>query len=61
MNYANVPISLFDPTPAFIPIYVGKKKMKKKCCEKYKRKGKRCKNCPGRLKMSSLIQELSEG
>jgi hypothetical protein len=28
--------------------YMGKKKKKKKkkCCEKYKKKGKRCANCP---------------
>ena len=25
------------------------KKMKKKCCKKYKKKGVRCKRCPGRL------------
>ena len=37
----------FEPTD--FPLYgepsFGKKKLKKKCCEKYK-KGKRCKRCP---------------
>jgi len=32
--------------PFALPIIQGKK-MKKKCCKKYK-KGKRCKRCPGR-------------
>jgi hypothetical protein len=31
--------------PFALPIIEGKK-MKKKCCKKYK-KGKRCKRCPG--------------
>jgi len=39
-----------DPTalqlPFALPIVQGKK-VKKKCCKKYK-KGKRCKKCPGR-------------
>lgn len=34
--------------PFALPIVQGKK-MKKKCCKKYKKKGKRCKSCPGRL------------
>ena len=33
--------------PFALPIVQGKK-MKKKCCKKYK-KGKRCKRCPGRV------------
>jgi hypothetical protein len=32
--------------PFALPVVQGKK-MKKKCCKKYK-KGKRCKRCPGR-------------
>ncbi len=32
--------------PFALPIVQGKK-LKKKCCKKYK-KGKRCKRCPGR-------------
>jgi hypothetical protein len=34
--------------PFALAIVQGKK-MKKKCCKKYKKKGKRCSNCPGRL------------
>ena len=33
--------------PFALPIVEGKK-MKKKCCKKYK-KGKRCKRCPGAI------------
>ena len=31
-----------------VPMQMGKKKgkLKKKCCEKYKKKGKHCKSCP---------------
>ena len=32
-----------------LPIVQGKK-IKKKCCKKFK-KGKRCKSCPGNLKL----------
>jgi len=35
--------------PFALPIIQGKK-LKKKCCKKFK-KGKRCKRCPGRLWM----------
>ena len=34
-----------------LPIVQGKK-MKKKCCKKFK-KGKRCKRCPANLKLMS--------
>lgn len=34
--------------PFALPIIQGKK-MKKKCCKKFK-KGKRCKRCPGNFK-----------
>lgn len=34
--------------PYPLPLLEGKK-LKKKCCKKFK-KGKRCKNCPGRAK-----------
>jgi len=30
-------------------IVAKEKKTKKKCCEKFEKKGKRCKNCPGRV------------
>jgi hypothetical protein len=30
-------------------IVAKEKKTKKKCCEKFEKKGKRCKTCPGRL------------
>jgi len=41
------------PTPIRLPFalpIVQGKKMKKKCCRKFK-KGKRCKRCPGNLKL----------
>lgn len=42
--------TIFDPTqmqlPFPLPVVQGKK-VKKKCCKKYK-KGKRCKSCPDR-------------
>ena len=40
------PIKMAFPLPM-----AQSKKMKKKCCKKYKKKGKRCGSCPGRLKL----------
>ena len=31
------------------PALFSKKEVKKECCKKYKKKGNRCKRCPGRL------------
>lgn len=45
-----IPFKIAPLAPAFRPIeemYCDKKK----CCKKFK-KGKRCKKCPGRLKMA---------
>ena len=33
-------------SPTFIPLPVIELGVKKKCCKKYKRKGKHCKRCP---------------
>jgi hypothetical protein len=49
----NSPIIPFKIAP-LTPFYVKTEEMfceKKKCCKKFK-KGKRCKKCPGRLKMA---------
>lgn len=40
----------FDPSALHLPFplpLIQGKKIKKKCCKKFK-KGKRCKSCPGR-------------
>ena len=50
MNSTIIP---FKVTP-LAPFYEKNEEMycdKKKCCKKFK-KGKRCKKCPGRLKMA---------
>ncbi len=50
MNVSIIPFKVPPLTPSFSVIdemYCGKKK----CCKKFK-KGKRCKKCPGRLKMA---------
>lgn len=52
MKATDLSKTVTEPSTAYpLPVYAGKK-MKKKCCKKYK-KGKRCKRCPGRLKMES--------
>ncbi len=50
MNFQTVPFKIAPLTPVFEcseEMYCDKKK----CCKKFK-KGKRCKKCPGRLKMA---------
>lgn len=53
MNHSLTDKRQFNPEqnqvvlPFALPIVQGKK-MKKKCCKKFK-KGKRCKRCPGRF------------
>lgn len=50
MNTAVIPFKIPPLTPAWsegTELYMAKKK----CCKKFK-KGKRCKKCPGRLKIS---------
>lgn len=48
MTHKTQPVETPDQIhlPFALPL-VQNKKAKKKCCKKYK-KGKRCKNCPGR-------------
>ncbi|AKP69108.1 hypothetical protein [Riemerella anatipestifer] len=50
MNTAVIPFKV----PVLTPAFSAEQEMfcsKKKCCKKFK-KGKRCKKCPGRLKMA---------
>lgn len=50
MNASIIPFKIAPLQPINLPdnqLYCGKKN----CCKKFK-KGKRCKKCPGRLKMA---------
>ncbi len=50
MNATIIPFKIAPLMPAY---YISEEMQctKKKCCKKFK-KGKRCKKCPGRLKMA---------
>lgn len=50
MNVAVIPFKVMPIAPAFRD-FAELECSKKKCCKKFK-KGKRCKKCPGRLKMA---------
>jgi len=43
---SNLPIG--EIPSSFYSLPIIEMQLKKKCCKKYKKKGKRCKNCPGR-------------
>lgn len=51
MNATIIPFKVAPLAPAFGMKYEEMECSKKKCCKKFK-KGKRCKSCPGRLKMA---------
>ncbi|MGC4130207.1 MAG: hypothetical protein QM564_11775 [Bergeyella sp.] len=51
MNSTVVAFKIAPLAPAFHGNYEEMQCGKKKCCKKFK-KGKRCKKCPGRLKMA---------